>query len=1051
MHVLPGPPPHVFCRSAEGAVADDGVQDRSQHPGGLAARLRGPPQTEKLLSLLAETLVSDKKNEKEQSSKRNQSSPLLCSNGDLDDGLTVGCTTPLIDADFLTQEAFLNDLCLFLASGKRSMEGVPAVEAPLALCGIRKGQNRKACMLFSRLARSQYWRRKVLLSLLRQWRQNSGHAFCKALLLQTITDTIAGELFLVVPSSEERVMLEQPTESSSCEVAASPRSHLHLQVMQELEELVKETGSFRGMCLAVDITLRRSSQLLVEQVRRIVGGLENKDGDTALEGHTLTIIESAVDATLCKMWEDVLAFLSRCVSDAREPLRESLWVFLTALASSYAGALIALEGEAPATNEGAIQLRALRMFVEKIQRDLLDYLTLRLSKDRVAADESLITVHNVVCHYTFFWRAAMEVELVPDLLPPALSSKPAVLAWARQQASTVWGRAMRLVQSLVFVQEAAEEAPGADAVTSDSRRCQRQLLEEYVERLSVLRLPCLSGTKRARTVEEGVEEVGSEAAWLAYTTNFFLRTYHPSCFTILSLVQQDNLVALLRELHAVIVNEDRESIGLSLEKVLPSHDGPVAEAREVLLQWHVRHVQKRMVRALSEEAPLLMCLLCAVFTLLERVGKTNLNIHSILAETLLPMLVKLCGGLESRSGVEGDDDDDAENYFEQQQSLTTLIASGFLSLPWELRGLRLRLLLHRVIGASVVDCFSAEEALAEVDRIFALYADGRQTPEEAAAALCGDLTCDPFMQLLAAEGEAATKTDAIDELLRREAPVQFPAPCGTLLLMSVFRTLSLRLLELRAEWEQQEKLAGEGTMDYLGRQSTYCTTRDIVMFRFLLQMVHRMVFGFQLQPVGLLRLWLSYLAHLFTHIVPPLTENDEVVLMERATRQEGTEKSCRYAYRRSSAESSQGELRAVLGELLADLALMPLVDGDTAVSCPPALPHRPGSEKWRHGQSQKSREVLLLQRVLPVVVLEELCFVLKISTEKVSDEGTRPELVRHAGKMTEKSFLGVLGVVAFCQRLELFVVPESISDRRFTALLRLLWSAVGASSTMGST
>ncbi|PWV18202.1 hypothetical protein C3747_14g83 [Trypanosoma cruzi] len=402
-----------------------------------------------------------------------------------------------------------------------------------------------------------------------------------------------------------------------------------------------------------------------------------------------------------------------------------------------------------------------------------------------------------------------------------------------------------------------------------------------------------------------------------------------------------------------------------------------------------------------------MCLLHAVFIFLERIGKTNLNVCDVLSDTLLPILAMLCS--ERHGGFA--EHEDGEQYYEIQQCIMMLLASGFLCYLGAFVGFEFDRFYTIIFGANLRDSFSAEEAFTEVSHIFVQYADVLN-PQRMQRQLCVEIfRTILFLRMLASEGEAATTTmEVMDDLLRLETPVQFPAPCGALLLISIFRTLSLNFSRLFAEWEQQKQHVREGAMDYLGREATFCTIRDIGVFRVLIQLAHRMVLGFQLQPVGLLRLWLSFLTHLFTHFVPHLTEDDEIVLMTLHTkdgsRSRAEEEPPRRAYKRSPNETSQGELRAILGELLADLALMPLVDAEAVMQCPVAVPHRPGSAQWIQKQSERSQDVLILQRVLPVLVLEELCFCAENPHRGFGREGGGSGVCTPSGKDGGAVFLG---------------------------------------------
>ncbi|ORC93383.1 uncharacterized protein TM35_000012600 [Trypanosoma theileri] len=1051
--------------------------------GAVPAWLRQPPQTEQLLTCLADVLstITRRDGKSATAQENTDPTPSMKRERETEDTVNDDCLTP--ESDTNTQKAFLNDLCLYLLSEKQYGEVGDASKVPLLLPFLPKGRNQKAKSIFLKLARRPYWRRKLLIPLLRHWRGKgeSGYSFLYTLLLNCITDVIGEELLSPEFFLEKSIAVDTKPNTAEHEVLSSHKKEYFTQLMQDLEEMVKVTGSFRGMCVGIDIILRNNIVLLLKRVNQLMIRASSEGENVFLLEESNNEIEQIVNVMTQLTWQDMYTFLSKCVTDVKGIFDETMWTFFMSLISAYIGALYLLEMESLKSSNISSntikQIEAQRMFFESLQRELLNFLTVQLSTDRLAAGESLITVHNVLFRQTFHWKAIMEAELAMELLPNIFLSVPLVKSWARHQAITAWGRTVRLLQTFLQLQEVSEDVPNtiadadaADSISSAIRQSQRNLLEEYIENITCGNLRYFVSSDRERAKEERKrEDKKCEKSWSVYFSEFFIQIYHPSCFTILSLEKQDILVDLLRQLYSLIMNQDFNDVKTSLKSLLISNfeGGVMGEAN--LLSWYVRCVHDRVVQALGENSPLLLCLLCSLFVLFERMGKTSLNVHETLRETLLPTLAKLCCDRSNDKGKDnnnnhhhhddhyGDNDHDdemdtvdGEDFYERQQCLMTLLVSGFLSLPWDLRGLRIRLLLYKSITQSLLNCFSAEEALTKVEHLFSLYTNGQQTPEEVVTAYCDDFIHDPFLKLLATEGDVTASKEAMDNVLLCDTPLWFPTPCGTLIILSIFRTLSHRLLWLRTEWEQQIRLVGESAQDYMGRQATFCTSRDIAIFRILVQLAHRMVFGFQLQPVGLLRLWISYLVHLFTYIVPPLTEDDEIelVISGSETEKSGNGKQLRQRrFRRSPTESSQGDLRASLGEQLADLALMPLVDSAIAVQSFSAVPYRPGSAKWLQQQSQHSQDILVLQRVLPNLVMEELCFALKISPENIKGQESSSKIGRHNGKMVEHSFLGVIGVAAFCQRLELFMVPGSISDRHTELLLQTLWSAVESSST----
>ncbi|KAH9599119.1 hypothetical protein LSM04_007655 [Trypanosoma melophagium] len=1045
--------------------------------GGVPAWLRQPPKIDQLFLCLADVLRQttrrDGKTDKDNTLENTDPAPCVKREREMEYAVSEGCLTP--DGDINTQKAFLNDLCLYLLSEKQSGEVGDVNKDPLLLPFLPKGRNQKAKSIFLKLARSSYWRRNLLIPLLRRWggKGECGYSFLYTLLLNCITDSIKEELLSPQLFLKTCMTPDNKPNTSSNELLYSHKEEEKhsTQLMADLEEMVKVTGSFRGMCVGIDIILRKNIVLLLKRVNQFIISNPFEIENNFLIGASCSEVKQIVNVMIRLTWQDMYAFLSRCVTDVKAVFDETMWTFFMSLISAYTGALTLLEMENVnssniSSNTTIKQFQVQRMFFESLQRELLNFLTVELSTDRVAAGESLITVHNVLSHQTFHWKAMMEAELAVELLPNIFLSIPLVRSWARHQAVAAWGRTVRLLQTFLQLQEATEDVPNtiadadaADGVSSAIRQSQRNLLEEHIERLTCGNLRCFVSSERERTKESKMEVKNSEETWSGYFSEFFIQIYHPSCFTILSLEKQDTLVDLLRQLHSVIINRDCNDVKVSLASVLISNYERDEIGGKQLLSWYIRCVHDRVVQALVENSPLLLCLLCSLFVLFERMGKTSLNVHETLRETLLPTLAKLCCNRRSNEKDNIDDDDeidtdDAEEFYERQQCLMTLLASGFLSLPWDLRELRICLLLYKGIAQSLLDCFSAEEALTKVEHIFSLYISEQRTPEGALSAYYSDFTLDPFLQMLATEGDVTAATEVIDNVLLCDTPLRFPTPCGTLVIMSIFRTLSHRLMLLRTEWEQQIRLVGESAQDYMGRKATFCTSRDIAIFRVLVQLAHRMVFGFQLQPVGLLRLWISYLVHLFTYIVPPLTEDDEIELCVPGseTEKSGNEKHFQQRlFRRSPTETSQGDLRASLGEQLADLALMSLVDSAIAIQSSAAVPPRPGTAKWLQHQSQQSQDVLILQRVMPGLVMEELCFALKISPDTIKEQELNSGTGRHTGKMVEHSFLGIIGVAAFCQRLKFFLIPGSITDRHTELLLHTLWSAVESSSTIRMT
>nr|CCD16986.1 unnamed protein product [Trypanosoma congolense IL3000] len=1063
MHVFPLAPQHeaqdnVPQGSATGSSDSQRIAERSYLKESFLERLRGSPRMENLLTCLSKATV-------DATIRKTLSGRITSPNTERE----RSC------ADVNVQEAFLNELCRYVALGEGPQKAVEALKASRAL-PLRLPTNASRQDLsefFAHMAKTPYWRKALLYPLLRRWWKEGSYTIGSTLLLDALMD----ELLKQLDSSNNSVNKGPSPDDVSCESEQPGLLDVTDGLVAELEELIGATESFGPICTVIDIIVQNCTRRLAGGVYRIVENLStgNEEPPTYEEAHQE--MECVVNDAASFVWEEISALFTRCSISMETTFNEMLWTFLMALITSYSGAHVLATVDASRDSVDRVdnlQLWAQGMFYEKLQRDLQDHLAVRLSSDGGDSGKAFMSVQNVTCHQTFFWRCTMEAGLAHELLLPEFLAHTSIKEWARERAAETWGRALRVIQCFLHVQEAVEEMPDtvvptiAESVISSVRAYHRRLTEEHLEHLSSAQKTLFSVTKRPRAEEIDRQLVEREADWLSYTVDFFLCTYHPSCFVVLSMVKQDEFISLLRQLHGILVYKEREAVRDSLMATAPNQ-AVYADVQNQLMQWHKHCVHDRLLMALGNDASLIMCLLHGTFALFSRMGKTNVSVHEIFREMLLPSLSILCG---SRSKVsdsrESDDnefsnlDEDVEEYYERQQCMGSLIAAGFLSIPWNLRGIRLRLLLLRSLSTNLRDCFSAEEALAELDDFFVRHFNGRQTPEETALEVCTDCARDPFLMLLDTEGDtvlSGTEIDAMEDVMFVDITVHLPAPGGTMFMISVFRTLSQELLRLRTEWEQHVRLADEGEESYLDRRATFCTAKDIVVFRTLVKLVHHMVFAFQVQPLGLLRLWISFLVHLFLCVVPPLTEDDELILLaphvqEQKFKKEGEKEekahgslggASRTAFGRAPNESPQGELRAVLGELLAELMLMPFLDESVAKQCPAAVEYTVNSTRWLRQQRRRDDDIRILQRIMPLLVLEEVCFALKINVSAICSTGTEKAVaLKHAGRMVEHSFLGALGVFAFCQQLDRFITPNSITDERVSLHMEALWGALEA-------
>lgn len=301
---------------------------------------------------------------------------------------------------------------------------------------------------------------------------------------------------------------------------------------------------------------------------------------------------------------------------------------------------------------------------------------------------------------------------------------------------------------------------------------------------------------------------------------------------------------------------------------------------------------------------------------------------------------------------------------------------------------------------------------------------------------------------VAEDAAEACFTAALDRHARVGGPNLSSAPCGILMVVGAYRSLSRGLYRLRTALAEQHRMARDDDGgNFVGRSVTFCTSADVSAMRTLLTVVHRVVFGHVCRPHGLLRLWIGYLQHLFCCLVPRSTsgesggdEADTLVLMpsswqqrHRVTNIFGARvyRTGWRALQHDGEAASHTRLREALGECLADLLLMPyrtsaVEAGDAAAGAAAAL-----------------------QYTLPHAVLSTLCECLAIQTgdtAATSETTSSPTTADARGAGVRQSFLGLAGLLAFLRRLELHVVPGSLQDPRLQSVLRCVYDAADAAA-----
>ncbi|CCW61465.1 unnamed protein product [Phytomonas sp. EM1] len=520
-------------------------------------------------------------------------------------------------------------------------------------------------------------------------------------------------------------------------------------------------------------------------------------------------------------------------------------------------------------------------------------------------------------------------------------------------------------------------------------------------------------------------------------------------------------------------------------------------------------------RLLACDARFTLMLSHAVLVLLERRGRVAEEVESVLTGALIPTLVtlsadskieaiptysKLCLTEVYSMNSLGDSTGGWSRPAQATFCLYALIHSELLmALPWSVEGVYLTLARYRDLTRYLLERYLSHPKACIVQLEEWVREGGGAAVRQSATSI-GDL-CDsldnvvalhdPVLQQLKNRAFAVaqqrqhekgvTTSSIVDECMRRVTPLFMPPPCGTLLVLAFSRRLMQQIYSLRNAYEMQRRLVeGDDALEYLGRRCIFCTAEDIEVFKVVVRTAHRMIFATRLQPMGLLQLWIGMLTHLFTYVVPMAESDEGMELMPRSWQLRETVLNCfaeevpRTGWRalRPSSRgvmSSQTALRVALGELLADLFLMPVSDATSSLDYLHAFPaplYSPGRRK------EELRSQMEVQCILPHDVLEVLCLFLKVNTDVSDGELTRLSTtvaMEAAGgytatppgapvfdessfmsagikRLEENNFLGLAGLVAFCRQIERVVVAGTLKDTRLVHLLRCIWAMADLSA-----
>ncbi|CAD2222693.1 hypothetical protein AGDE_15269 [Angomonas deanei] len=559
-------------------------------------------------------------------------------------------------------------------------------------------------------------------------------------------------------------------------------------------------------------------------------------------------------------------------------------------------------------------------------------------------------------------------------------------------------------------------------------------------------------TKPVKKKEEGA--LASPTHQLrVYLTRVFFPVFDRRCFSLLVQSKARPLTGALHQLHEVLTKVGQ----YTTEELVHRVDGVLqAHGRQWCGEPHLEglHPRDYMLSHLRGDYRLILMLVHSVLTLLRWRGVVATETDYALLQSVIPSLRLLSG---DTSGV-------------TEFALLAVLLAEVPSLPWSTEGIALTWLRYSSFGEMLT--FGRSKPFSDVVQDMREWirkggggAQARLTGSESATFLnrIDEALKEnhPVYTQLASSGGTQAIYEELDACLRSVIPIRFPPVCGLFLLVSAYETLQQHLGSMRGVMEAGRREAVEdGATDTLyDRDGTFCSAHDVWIFRGVVLSVHRGVFGFRQQSPGLMRLWFAYLVHVFLYIVPPAPAGEVMQLLSHSWQMKETVRNClgeevhRTGWRALQAgddQSSQTDLRVVLGELLADLAVMPLADPDALLECPWIIPRRTSQDAtlvhWiAREEHEAPDEIAALATTLPQLVLENLCFFLRIDTQ-MNPLSSRSEA--HFPEIAD-TFLGLAGLTAFCRRWEACVEPGSVTDRRVAHLLRCIWAVVNHEALRG--
>lgn len=691
---------------------------------------------------------------------------------------------------------------------------------------------------------------------------------------------------------------------------------------------------------------------------------------------------------------------------------------------------------------------------------------------------------NLVCRSSLFWNLLFLQRSTTDETQAALSA-----AWSGDNGD-FFRSLLVLCERVTKVQAPQEEAymavvAGGGAPSTDSTARFWESVNAHYTRWSSPMSPS-PGHKRPRSGCEGSTAAGRLERYLADT---FFTSYHSTCFVILSSKMQTQLSDVLRELAAAI-------IGAKNQAQMPNAKteaaiGKLDEADEENEVWStpssssslspvavvedskpdVRGTVDSVVRLLRRDCRFPMVVLHSVFTLLRRRRSVAGEAAAVLDKYALPLLVALfSGGAEAGGGEEERDGEGRRLRLHPQPSpeddaivsrwgakllvarcVLSVVCADLLCLSWKKPEVYLSLCRYHQIQ-TVLDGSgqTLEAGVAVLEEWLAEKGDMRM-PREPGTELAArsdewdhsTRSTKAYAAMQPGTSDAAGEEDEGDEAAFRSViPFHFPAPCSLLLVVSLYETLSKRFCELRLNWERAlDRDESDGVGSSASALREFCASTDVSMFGVVMTLANRMVFAFQPQEPELFRRWFGYLFHVFSVFVPPSEE--EMVRRRPAGPASATDcfgdaiNGAQSGWRTlhlAAQQSSQTELRGLLGEKLAQLVILPFADTHVVEECPSAQPRHTSRESL-------SRAVELSRRTTPLAVLETLALFLGIPPGREGQELPLPaDVAATLGKSMRHSFLGAWGLVSFLRTLEEGMVSAESSGPRFRYLLRTLWS-----------